>query len=96
MRSREQRVVEGLAGRNAAAFFAPKRGRHQIELIDRDDLELGKTDAPQLRDERGGVTDEELAALLRRTWGAREDRYSELRSAATEELPRVEMSYIGG
>ena len=45
---------------------------------------------------RAGATDEELTALLRRTWGAREDRYSELRSDATADLPRVEMSYIGG
>ena len=45
---------------------------------------------------RTGASDEELTALLRRTWGAREDRYSELRSGATEDLPRVEMSYIGG
>jgi hypothetical protein len=29
-------------------------------------------------------------------WGARVDRYSELRSEATRDLPKVEMSYIGG
>jgi hypothetical protein len=29
-------------------------------------------------------------------WEARTDRYSELRSGATVNLPRVEMSYIGG
>ena len=29
-------------------------------------------------------------------WGGRADRYSELRSAATNDLPKVEMSYIGG
>ena len=63
MRPREQRVIERQADRNASAFFAPERGRHQIELIDRDDLELGKTDAPQLRDKRGGVTDEHDVGL---------------------------------
>jgi cyclic pyranopterin phosphate synthase len=45
---------------------------------------------------RGGATDEELAAVLGGVWGARGDRYSELRSAATTDLPKVEMSYIGG
>ena len=29
-------------------------------------------------------------------WNSRKDRYSELRSEATESLPKVEMSYIGG
>ena len=37
-----------------------------------------------------------LEAQLRTIWGARADRYSELRSEATSALPRVEMSYIGG
>jgi cyclic pyranopterin phosphate synthase len=45
---------------------------------------------------RGGATDGELEADLRRIWGARDDRYSELRSAETVDLPKVEMSYIGG
>jgi GTP 3',8-cyclase len=45
---------------------------------------------------RGGATDDELTAFLAGVWGVRTDRYSELRSAATRDLPRVEMSYIGG
>jgi cyclic pyranopterin phosphate synthase len=45
---------------------------------------------------RGGASDEELEATLRGIWGQRSDRYSELRSAATTDLPKVEMSYIGG
>src|SRR5205807_6778162 len=45
---------------------------------------------------RGGATDEELEAALRTVWGGRADRYSDLRSAATADLPKVEMSYIGG
>ena len=45
---------------------------------------------------RGGASDEELETALRTVWGGRADRYSDLRSAATEELPKVEMSYIGG
>ncbi len=45
---------------------------------------------------RSGATDEELSAAVGAVWGAREDRYSELRTAETADLPRVEMSYIGG
>jgi cyclic pyranopterin phosphate synthase len=45
---------------------------------------------------RGGATDEDLRALLTGTWEQRADRYSELRSDGTADLPRVEMSYIGG
>jgi cyclic pyranopterin phosphate synthase len=45
---------------------------------------------------RGGATDVELAAAVTSIWSARTDRYSELRSAATVDLPKVEMSYIGG
>jgi cyclic pyranopterin phosphate synthase len=45
---------------------------------------------------RSGDDDEALTARLRRLWGAREDRYSELRSAATGDLPKAEMSYLGG
>ena len=45
---------------------------------------------------RGGASDEELATALQDVWKARKDRYSELRSEATESLPKVEMSYIGG
>jgi cyclic pyranopterin phosphate synthase len=45
---------------------------------------------------RAGATDADLEAELRKAWGARVDRYSELRSAATTDLPKVEMSYIGG
>ena len=45
---------------------------------------------------RDGASDEELTAALRGIWGARTDRYSELRSAETADLAKVEMSYIGG
>jgi cyclic pyranopterin phosphate synthase len=45
---------------------------------------------------RGGASDEELAAALAGVWSRRSDRYSELRSSATEALEKVEMSYIGG
>jgi GTP 3',8-cyclase len=45
---------------------------------------------------RGGATDMELEAAVRRIWSTRDDRYSELRSLNTIDLPKVEMSYIGG
>ncbi|MCC6474705.1 MAG: GTP 3',8-cyclase MoaA [Burkholderiales bacterium] len=45
---------------------------------------------------RSGSSDEEISALLRQVWSARDDRYSELRTQATANLPKVEMSFIGG
>jgi GTP 3',8-cyclase len=45
---------------------------------------------------RDGATDDELETALRTVWGGRADRYSDLRSAATTGLDKVEMSYIGG
>jgi cyclic pyranopterin phosphate synthase len=45
---------------------------------------------------REGASDEELTALVRGVWSARDDRYSELRSGETRELPRLEMSRLGG
>ena len=45
---------------------------------------------------RSGATDVLLQEMIRRRWQARDDRYSEIRSAATAALPRSEMSYIGG
>jgi cyclic pyranopterin phosphate synthase len=45
---------------------------------------------------RAGYTDEQLESLIRGVWTVRGDRYSEVRSEATLNLPKVEMSYIGG
>jgi GTP 3',8-cyclase len=45
---------------------------------------------------RAGASDDELAESLAGIWSARDDRYSELRSAETADLDKVEMSYIGG
>ena len=45
---------------------------------------------------REGADDAALAELLTGVWSEREDRYPEIRSADTEDLPRIEMSYIGG
>ncbi len=45
---------------------------------------------------RGGADHAGLVAGLTAIWGVREDRYSDLRTAGTPELPKVEMSYIGG
>jgi cyclic pyranopterin phosphate synthase len=45
---------------------------------------------------RGDRSDAELRDAVAALWQVRSDRYSEIRSAATAELERVEMSYIGG
>ena len=49
---------------------------------------------------RDGASDEELAQIIRHTWGRRTDRYSEIRSSLTEEMrdrrKKVEMYHIGG
>ncbi len=45
---------------------------------------------------RDGVDDDGLGAAIAAVWGARDDRYSALRSSATVGLRKVEMSYIGG
>jgi GTP 3',8-cyclase len=45
---------------------------------------------------RGGASDVELDEAIGTIWRGRRDRYSELRTAQTAELPKVEMSYIGG
>lgn len=45
---------------------------------------------------RSGASDLDVEARLREIWERRGDRYSEMRSEATVDLPRVEMSYIGG
>ena len=45
---------------------------------------------------RSGATDEEISQAIERVWSVRTDRYSELRSENTLNLPKVEMSHIGG
>ena len=45
---------------------------------------------------RGGADDEAVEAFVREVWSVRNDRYSELRSAATSTLPKVEMFAMGG
>jgi cyclic pyranopterin phosphate synthase len=45
---------------------------------------------------RDGATDDEVRAMIDRVWRLRGDRYSELRTAATRSLPKVEMFAIGG
>jgi GTP 3',8-cyclase len=45
---------------------------------------------------RSGASDDDLSSLIAGIWARRGDRYSEIRSADTASLPKVEMSYIGG
>ena len=45
---------------------------------------------------RAEPDDAALDAAIARIWQARQDRYSQLRMAATPDLRKIEMSYIGG
>jgi cyclic pyranopterin phosphate synthase len=45
---------------------------------------------------RGGASDADLFDTIRAVWSVRADRYSELRSAATTDLPKIEMFAMGG
>jgi len=45
---------------------------------------------------RSGASDADLEAAIGAIWSRRTDRYSDLRSANTVDLPKIEMSYIGG
>ena len=45
---------------------------------------------------RSGRSDAELSAAIRHIWQGRSDRYSEIRTAETASLRKIEMSYIGG
>lgn len=45
---------------------------------------------------RSGRSDAELSAAIRHIWHGRSDRYSEIRTAETASLRKIEMSYIGG
>ena len=45
---------------------------------------------------RSGASDEAIRDAITSRWSIRDDRYSELRSEQTRDLPRIQMSYIGG
>jgi len=45
---------------------------------------------------RSGATDQEISDFIARVWTRRTDRYSEIRTSQTAQLPKIEMSYIGG
>jgi GTP 3',8-cyclase len=45
---------------------------------------------------RSGASEAELETAIGRIWLDRSDRYSEIRAENTLDLPKVEMSYIGG
>ena len=45
---------------------------------------------------RSGASRAELVDAIGAIWSGRSDRYSQLRTAATSRLPKVEMSYVGG
>ncbi len=45
---------------------------------------------------RNEASDDEIAEAISRVWSVRTDNYSEIRTAETAKLRKVEMSYIGG
>ncbi len=45
---------------------------------------------------RNGTSDEQISEVIAQLWRARTDNYSEVRTAHTPRLQKVEMSYIGG
>ncbi len=45
---------------------------------------------------RSTISDDEIYESIKNIWSYRDDRYSEIRSSNTVNLPKVEMSYIGG
>ena len=45
---------------------------------------------------REGKSDADIRAAMAAVWGARDDRYSEIRTEATVHERKIEMSYIGG
>ncbi len=45
---------------------------------------------------RSGKSDEEIRDVIAALWRNRDDRYSEIRTSETANIPKVEMSYIGG
>ncbi len=45
---------------------------------------------------RAGATDDELREAVAGRWARRDDHYSELRGAGVTDLPKPEMSYLGG
>ena len=45
---------------------------------------------------RNGASDDEIRSALAAIWSSRDDRYSELRTEATGDARKVEMSHIGG
>lgn len=45
---------------------------------------------------RSGACDDQIQAQIHSVWQERNDHYSEIRSANTDNLQKIEMSYIGG
>ena len=91
-RRRDRRHRLGDASRSAAAARAPASRPRAACTRASSPLRGHDLRAPL----RVGASDDELAETLRGVWTRRTDRYSELRTAETASLPKVEMSYIGG
>ena len=57
---------------------------------------LGRRPRPASGRSAAARRDDELREAIAGVWRVRDDRYSELRTAATADLPRVEMFAMGG
>jgi cyclic pyranopterin phosphate synthase len=45
---------------------------------------------------RSGKSDQQITSAINLIWNRHEDKYSEIRTAETAAMKKVEMSYIGG
>ncbi len=106
-----EKAPEHLRGGNTfftgGGFRFPYRDLNEIRALIPDlsdeeaaGIDVGAYPQAQFYDDLLRVTealaDADLADALAHVWRVRDDRYSELRSQATLDLPKVEMSYIGG
>ena len=81
---------------NPMAVTKPSKQEQKI-------MEQARKSLPPLSGPRASATanldprsDAELSAVIGRLWQQRGDRYSEIRTAETAALRKIEMSYIGG
>ena len=72
-------------------FYRFNLGDAQITVVSDGPLPLGPPKGTFT-----GASDDEISAAIGAIWRKRGDRYSEIRTAQTAKLEKIEMSYIGG
>ena len=106
---RFERALEAMRPAGAAASPTAERLAFELDLYEGilryealsappEETAAGEgTLAPELAPlEAPSASDAEISQLIARVWSARADRYSEIRTAETARMRKVEMSYIGG